>query len=155
MEFIRKYYDSHLVFEARDLALDEQGVLRYKRELAAALFAEEDIDSIVLKFKDVVLKDNVSLGGLLYARRFTKGRNGNCVLLNPNPKTVSLLKMAKMDKAFTILNEDGKVEKFMLDLQEKENKSGRHRNIEEEENKNEDDNSADKYPVDGDFKFIE
>ncbi len=155
MEFLKTYLDDHLIFEARDIALDPQGVLKYKRELSQALFQEENIQNIVLQFKDVVLKDNNSLGALLYARRYTKGKGGHCTLIAPNPKTVSLLKMAKMDGVFTILQEEDKIQKFLKDLSAREEASGRSRNEEEEDNKNEDDNSAEKYPVDGDFKFIE
>ncbi|MCK5519686.1 MAG: hypothetical protein KAI81_01120 [Candidatus Marinimicrobia bacterium] len=155
MEFVSKYYDNHLVFEARDLNLDTPGVLRYKRELSAALFQEENISNIVLQFKDVILKDNVSLGALLYAHRFAKGREGNCILISPTVKTVSLLKMAKLDKAFTILTDEKKINKLLKTLQSKEKKSDLSRNEEEVDNKNEDDNSSEKYPVDGDFKFIE
>ena len=155
MEFIKKYYGNHLIFEARDINLNVKGVTKFKRELAAALFQEEDIESIVLLFRDVTLRDNVSLGALLYARRFTKGRNGNCILIAPTAKTLSLLKMAKLDSAFTILNEEKKINTFLSKLEKKETSSGKIKNEVEEDNKNEDDNSREKYPVDGDFKFIE
>jgi|GEM_PF-3272177 len=155
MEFIRKYLDNYLIFEARDIALDNPGVLRYKRELAHALFQEENIQNIVLQFKDVIFKDNNSVGALLYARRYTKGREGQCVILSPNAKALSLLKMAKMDNLFTILSDENGISTFMEELEGREAASGRARNAEDEDNKNEDDNSSEKYPVDGDFKFIE
>ena len=153
MEFIKKFYQDSLLFEVRDISLDVQGILIFKRELAQALFQEESTNNIIIKFKDVILKDNHSLGALLYARRYTKGRDGKCTLVFPNPKTMTLLKHAKLEKSFSIIEEEEVFEKMITALMSKE--SNTDRNVPDDDNKNEDDNSSDKYPVDADFKFFE
>lgn len=155
MEFYSRYFGDHLVFRVKDMNLDNVGTLRFKRELSGASSFNEEVKNIILDLQDVTFNDNTSFSALMLARRFTLGKGGRVILITPKPKVINLIKLAKLESAFEIINTDEEYKKLIDDLVAKFGEEEDVDLVLGEYGGSEGSKAPKKYDFDDDFKFVE
>ncbi|HDR04048.1 MAG TPA: anti-sigma factor antagonist [Candidatus Marinimicrobia bacterium] len=118
MEFYSRYYGEYAYFRVKDLNLDVLGTIRFKRELIAAAAFNEEVKNFILQFQDVTFNDLTSFSALMFARRYTLGKGGRVVLVTPKPKVTNLIKLAKLEYAFDIIETEEAFETMLQGLKE-------------------------------------
>jgi anti-anti-sigma factor len=165
MDFFSRFYGDTLIFKPKNVLLDELGTIRFKRELMMAL-NKGDIKTIIINLSTVKIQDSTGLEALLFARRYSMGKEGECVLIFPPPKVMNQLKLSKLASSFRIIKDDEEYQSLKKQLEESLNIP---EPIEEEEEseelQEEEDNGRDKLiyngmpepsvPSDDDFTFEE
>ena len=74
----------------------------------------EKTKHVLVDLKNVDAIDSSGLGALLFGLRQIHAKNGNLKLTNLQPKVVSLLKIAKLDRVFEIFdNEESGIQSFL------------------------------------------
>ena len=77
------------------------------KEKLLSLLADGEIKNLLFNLSSVKSIDSSGLSSLLFGRRQISDRNGKCFLINPQPKVVSLLKIARLDSVFDSFADEG------------------------------------------------
>lgn len=117
MDFFSRFYGDTLIFKPKNVLLDDLGTLRFKRELMMAL-GKGEIKTIIINLSTVKMQDSTGLGALLFARRYTLGKEGECVLVFPPPKIMNQLKQYKLTGSFRIIDKDEEYQALKKELEE-------------------------------------
>jgi len=165
MDFLSRFYGDTIIFKPKNVLLNELGAIRFKRELMMAL-GKAEIKRIIINLSTVKMTDSTGLGALLFARRYTLGKEGECILVFPSTKILNQLKLSKLTTAFKIIEKEDEYLELKKELEESLNIP---LPVEEEEEQEElieeEDNGQDKLilngngektvPTDEDFAFEE
>lgn len=166
MDFLSRYYGDTIIFKPKNVLLDELGTIRFKRELIMAL-GKADIKRIIINLATVKMTDSTGLGALLFARRYSLGKEGECILVFPSAKILNQLKLSKLTSSFKILDKEDEYLELKKELEESLNipLPAEEEEEEQEELIEEEDNGQDKLmfsgsgetagPTDEDFSFEE
>jgi hypothetical protein len=96
------------------------------------------------------MQDSTGLGALLFGRRYTLGKGGECILVFPAPKVMNQLKQSKLTDSFRIIDKDEEYQALKKELEESLNIPEPLEEEEElEELEEEEDNGQDKLIYDG------
>ncbi len=117
MDFFSRFYGDTLIFKPKNVLLDDLGTLRFKRELMVAL-GKGEIKTIIINLSTVKMQGSTGLGALLFARRYTEGKGGECVLVFPAPKILTQLKQSKLTGTFRIIDNDEEYQALKTELEE-------------------------------------
>lgn len=77
------------------------------KEKLSELLQNEGVKNLLFNLAKVKSIDSSGLSSLLFGRRIISGRQGKCLLINPQPKVTSLMKIARLDKVFHIYDDEG------------------------------------------------
>jgi len=111
MKFETEIISDTLVVRVQNTTFDVRGVKAFKRDIFLAI-AESDFKNIVINMENVRMVDSTGLGGLLFAKRQATIKGGECYLVSPQQKILSLIKISKLEEVFNIVDtEDAVVKK--------------------------------------------
>jgi len=164
MDFLSRFYGDTIIFKPKNVLLDELGTIRFKRELTVAL-GKADIKRIIINLSSVKMTDSTGLGALLFARRYSMGKEGECILVFPSAKIMNQLKMSKLTSSFKLIDKEDEYLALKKELEESLNLPLDTEEEEPEDIPEEEDNGQDKLifngtgkaavPTDEDFSFEE
>ena len=95
-----------LIFRIEEHKLDTALSVEVKEKLSE-LLQNEGVKNLLFNLEMVKSIDSSGLSALLFGRRIISGRLGKCLLINPQPKVTSLMKIARLDKVFYIYDDEG------------------------------------------------
>lgn len=111
MKFETEIIKDTLVVRVQNTTFDVRGVKAFKRDIFLAI-AEADFKNIMINMENVRMVDSTGLGGLLFAKRQATIKGGECYLVSPQKKIMSLIKISKLEEVFDIVDtEDAVVQK--------------------------------------------
>jgi anti-anti-sigma factor len=166
MDFLSRFYGDTIIFKPKNVLLDELGTIRFKRELMTAL-GKGEIKRIIINLSTVKMTDSTGLAALLFARRYSLGKEGECILVFPSAKILNQLKLSKLTPSFKIIEKEDEYLALKKELEESLNipLPSEEEEEEQEELAEEEDNGQDKLiftgteetavPTDEDFSFEE
>jgi len=110
MKFETEIKDNTLIVRVQDTTFDIRGVKAFKRDIFMAI-AESDFKNIMINMENVRMVDSTGLGGLLFAKRQATIKGGECYLVKPQQKILSLIKISKLEDVFTIVESENSISK--------------------------------------------
>ncbi len=84
-------------------------------ELKQAIFRmveDDDVKSLVIDMKGILYMDSSGVGALVAGQKKMKSQGGRFSLLNINEDVLTILKLATLDKFFTIYFSESELEKI-------------------------------------------
>ena len=105
MKFETEIIKDALVVRVQNTTFDVRGVKAFKRDIFLAI-AESDFKNIVINMENVRMVDSTGLGGLLFAKRQATIKGGECYLVKPQQKIMSLIKISKLEEVFEIVDSE-------------------------------------------------
>jgi len=99
MEYSQDIKGNSLIFRIEEQKLITSISVDVKEKLLS-LLENPDITNLFFNLSSVKSIDSSGLSSLLFGRRQISERGGICSLINPQPKVVSLMKIAKLDSVF-------------------------------------------------------
>ena len=121
MEFKHQMIGSTLLFKYHDPVFNDVGIIHYKRNLAI-LLEKYQVEDIILDVENIKIADNNGLSAIMFARRFTSANGHECILAMPRPKLMSLLKTARLNESFRIIQRKDEYQVYLKALVEKAEK---------------------------------
>ena len=106
MEYTQEIKGNTLIFRIEERKLVTSISVDVK-DLLLNLLENPDIVNLLFNLSSVQSIDSSGLSSLLFGRRQVTERGGKCSLINPQPKVVSLMKIAKLDKVFESFDDEG------------------------------------------------
>ena len=106
MECSHDQVNDTLIFRIEEHKLDTAISVEVKEKLYD-LLQDEKINNLLLNLAVVKSIDSSGLSSLLFGRRLIADRQGKCVIINPQQKVISLMKIARLDKVFNIFDDEG------------------------------------------------
>lgn len=106
MECSYDQIDNTLIFRIEEHKFDTPIATEVKEKLLS-LLADGEIKNLLFNLSSVNSIDSSGLSSLLFGRRQVSDRDGECFLINPQPKVVSLLKIARLDTVFDSFADEG------------------------------------------------
>ena len=106
MECSHDKVDDTLIFRIEERKLDTALSVEVKEKLSE-LLQNEGVKNLLFNLGMVKSIDSSGLSSLLFGRRIISGRQGKCLIINPQPKVTSLMKIARLDKVFYIYADEG------------------------------------------------
>jgi anti-sigma B factor antagonist len=110
MKFETEIKNDTLIVRVQNTTFDIRGVKGFKRDIFMAI-AEAEFKNIVINMENVRMVDSTGLGGLLFAKRQATIKGGECYLVKPQQKILSLIKISKLDEVFTIIESEDDIPK--------------------------------------------
>ncbi|NQV15771.1 anti-sigma factor antagonist [bacterium] len=110
MKFETEIQNDTLIVRVQNTTFDIRGVKAFKRDIFLAI-AESDFKNIVINMENVRMVDSTGLGGLLFAKRQATIKGGECYLVKPQQKIISLIKISKLGDVFKIIENEQDVGK--------------------------------------------
>lgn len=105
MEYTHELKGNTLIFRIEERKLITSISVDVK-DLLLTLLENPDIINLLFNLSSVQSIDSSGLSSLLFGRRQVTERGGKCSLINPQPKVVSLMKIAKLDRVFDSFDEE-------------------------------------------------
>ncbi|MCH8927277.1 MAG: STAS domain-containing protein [Candidatus Marinimicrobia bacterium] len=106
MEYSQELKGNSLIFRIEEQKLNTSVSVDVK-DILLNLLENADIINLFFNLSSVQSIDSSGLSSLLFGRRQVTERGGKCSLINPQPKVVSLLKIARLDKVFESFDDEG------------------------------------------------
>ena len=106
MEFSHDQINDTLIFRIEEHKLDTALSVEVKEKLYE-LLQNEEVKNLLFNLAMVKSIDSSGLSSLLFGRRFITDRQGKCLIISPQPKVISLMKIARLDKVFYIYDDEG------------------------------------------------
>jgi len=106
MEFSHDRVNDTLIFRIEEHKLDTAMSVEVKEKLFD-LLKDEEVKNLLLNLAMVKSIDSSGLSSLLFGRRLITERQGKCLIINPQQKVISLMKIARLDKVFYIFDDEG------------------------------------------------
>ncbi len=106
MEYTHELKGNTLIFRIEERKLITSISVDVK-DLLLTLLENPDIINLLFNLSSVQSIDSSGLSSLLFGRRQVTERGGRCSLINPQPKVVSLMKIAKLDRVFDSFDDEG------------------------------------------------
>jgi len=106
MEYTHELKGNTLIFRIEERKLITAISVDVK-DLLLTLLENPDIINLLFNLSSVQSIDSSGLSSLLFGRRQVTERGGKCSLINPQPKVVSLMKIAKLDRVFDSYDDEG------------------------------------------------
>lgn len=106
MECSHDQVNDTLIFRIEEHKLDTALSVEVKEKLSE-LLQNSEIKNLLFNLSKVNSIDSSGLSSLLFGRRFIADRQGKCLIINPQPKVSSLMKIARLDKVFHIYDDEG------------------------------------------------
>ncbi len=106
MEYTHELKGNTLIFRIEERKLTTSISVDVK-DLLLTLLENPDIINLLFNLSSVQSIDSSGLSSLLFGRRQVTERGGKCSLINPQPKVVSLMKIAKLDRVFDSYDDEG------------------------------------------------
>ena len=106
MEYTHELKGNTLIFRIEERKLITSISVDVK-DLLLTLLENPDIINLLFNLSSVQSIDSSGLSSLLFGRRQVTERGGKCSLINPQPKIVSLMKIAKLDRVFDSYDDEG------------------------------------------------
>ena len=106
MEYTHELKGNTLIFRIEERKLITSISVDVK-DLLLTLLENPDIINLLFNLSSVQSIDSSGLSSLLFGRRQVTERGGKCSLINPQPKVVSLMKIAKLDRVFDSYDDEG------------------------------------------------
>lgn len=106
MEYTHELKGNTLIFRIEERKLITSISVDVK-DLLVTLLENPDIINLLFNLSSVQSIDSSGLSSLLFGRRQVTERGGKCCLINPQPKVVSLMKIAKLDRVFYSFDDEG------------------------------------------------
>ena len=106
MEYTHELKGNTLIFRIEERKLITSISVDVK-DLLLTLLENPDIINLLFNLTSVQSIDSSGLSSLLFGRRQVTERGGKCSLINPQPKVVSLMKIAKLDRVFDSYDDEG------------------------------------------------
>lgn len=106
MEYTHELKGNTLIFRIEERKLITSISVDVK-DLLLTLLENPDIINLLFNLSSVQSIDSSGLSSLLFGRRQVTERGGKCSLINPQPKVVSLMKIAKLDRVFDSFDDEG------------------------------------------------
>ena len=108
MKFETEIHDDTLVVRVQNTTFDVRGVKAFKRDIFMAI-AEAEFKNIMINLENVRMVDSTGLGGLLFAKRQATIKGGECYLVKPQQKIMSLIKISKLEEVFKFVDKESDV----------------------------------------------
>ena len=105
MECSHDQVNDTLIFRIEEHKLDTALSVEVKEKLSD-LLQNEEIKNLLLNLAMVKSIDSSGLSSLLFGRRMIADREGKCLIINPQQKVISLMKIARLDKVFYIYDDE-------------------------------------------------
>lgn len=106
MEYSQALKGNSLIFRIEERKLVTSISVEVKEKLLS-LLENPDITNLFFNLSSVKSIDSSGLSSLLFGRRQISERGGKCSLINPQPKVVSLMKIARLDNVFDSFDDEG------------------------------------------------
>ena len=106
MEYTHELKGNTLIFRIEERKLVTSISVDVK-DLLLTLLENPHIINLLFNLSSVQSIDSSGLSSLLFGRRQVTERGGKCSLINPQPKVVSLMKIAKLDRVFDSFDDEG------------------------------------------------
>ena len=106
MEYSHDQVGDTLIFRIEENKLDTAMSVEVKEKLFD-LLRDEEVKNLLLNLAMVKSIDSSGLSSLLFGRRLVAERQGKCLIINPQQKVISLMKIARLDKVFYIFDDEG------------------------------------------------
>lgn len=106
MEYSQELKGNSLIFRIEEQKLNTSVSVDVK-DILLNLLENTDIINLFFNLSSVQSIDSSGLSSLLFGRRQVTERGGKCSLINPQPKVVSLLKIARLDNVFQSFDDEG------------------------------------------------
>jgi len=106
MEYTKELKGNTLILRIEERKLNTSISVDVK-ELLLNQLEDPDIINLLFNLSSVQAIDSSGLSSLLFGRRQVTERGGKCFLIDPQPKVVSLMKIAKLDKVFASFEDEG------------------------------------------------
>ncbi|MCH7954336.1 MAG: STAS domain-containing protein [Candidatus Marinimicrobia bacterium] len=106
MEFSHDQVNDTLIFRIEEHKLDTPLSVEVKEKLSE-LLQNKKVKNLLFNLAMVKSIDSSGLSSLLFGRRMVADRQGKCLIINPQPKVMSLMKIARLDKVFYIYDNEG------------------------------------------------
>ncbi len=106
MECSYDQVDNTLIFRIEERKLDTSLSVQVKEKLLD-LLQNEGVKNLLFNLSVVKSIDSGGLSSLLFGRRIIAGREGKCLIINPQPKITSLMKIARLDTVFQFFDDEG------------------------------------------------
>ena len=105
MDYSQELKGNSLILRIEEEKLNTSVSVDVKDKLLS-LLENPDITNLFFNLSSVKSIDSSGLSSLLFGRRQVTERGGKCSLINPQPKVMSLMKIAKLDKVFESFDDE-------------------------------------------------
>lgn len=106
MECSHDQVNDTLIFRIEEKKLDTALSVDVKEKLLE-LLQNKEVKNLLFNLAMVKSIDSSGLSSLLFGRRIIASRQGKCLIINPQPKVTTLMKIARLDKVFNIYDDEG------------------------------------------------
>ena len=108
MEISFRQLQSHKIMKVNG-EVDLYNVSELKKALFDAI--DDTVSSLIVDMKDIFYMDSSGIGALVAGQKKMKAKNGKFALLNIHEDVMNVLKLATLDKFFTIYNTEKEIPK--------------------------------------------
>ncbi|TFB11979.1 anti-sigma factor antagonist [Candidatus Marinimicrobia bacterium MT.SAG.3] len=106
MKYSHDQVGDTLIFRIEEHRLHTALSVEVKEKLDE-LLQNKEVKNLLFNLSMVKSIDSSGLSSLLFGRRLIADREGKCLIINPQPKVTSLMRIARLDTVFIIHDDEG------------------------------------------------